>query len=155
MKYKRIMKTFTMHLQRSAKEVFPLLCPVREYEWIQPWQCSMVYTESGTAELDCIFKTNFPEDGPEDTWIVSRYEIPKIIEFVRVNHLRVIRYTIHCMGEEEKTSTWIWEQIITALSPEGNEFTQSLTDEAYITEMKMLEKMLNHFLETGKMLPLN
>ena len=34
--------------------VFPLLCPVREYEWLEDWTCEMVFSESGVAEEDCV-----------------------------------------------------------------------------------------------------
>ncbi len=81
----RSTKTYSMLLKGTPEQVFPLLCPVREYEWIDNWQCEVVYSDSGFAELDCVFKTRFPGDGPEDTWAVSRYEPPLLIEFVRVN----------------------------------------------------------------------
>src|SRR5512137_994788 len=90
----RITRSFKMLVAAAPSRVFPLLCPTREYDWIDTWKCRMVYSESGHAEPDCIFKTDFPTDGPEDTWVVSRYEPPLLIEFVRVNTLRAIRYTI-------------------------------------------------------------
>jgi hypothetical protein len=39
---KRIVKSYTMHLCAPPAEVFPLLCPVRETDWIEPWSCDMV-----------------------------------------------------------------------------------------------------------------
>jgi hypothetical protein len=54
--------------------VFPLLCPVREYEWIEPWSCDMVFSESGLAENNAVFRTHFPAQGGEETWVVCRYE---------------------------------------------------------------------------------
>jgi len=152
MKHNRTVKTYTMRLKGNPEQVFPLLCPVREYEWIQTWQCAMVYTDSEVAELDCIFKTSFPEDGPEDTWVVSRYEAPKAIEFIRVNALRVVRFSIQLEKEEAGSSQWKWEQTITGLNAKGNELVMALKDEVYASKMGMLEKMMNHFLETGTML---
>lgn len=38
----RIVKSYTMHLCAPPADVFPLLCPVREYEWIEPRSCDMV-----------------------------------------------------------------------------------------------------------------
>ncbi len=91
---KRTIKRHTMLLEGSPESIFPLLCPVRESEWIETWQCTMVYSDSGFAEQDCVFRTDFPQDGPRDTWVLSRYERPKLVEFVRVNGIRAIRYTI-------------------------------------------------------------
>ena len=141
-----------MNLDGRADDIFPLLCPVREYEWIQPWQCEMVYTDSGRAELDCVFKTNFPDDGPEDTWVVSRYEPPELLEFVRINPIRSIRYCINVIQQDDGSTQAIWKQVITALNTDGDNFVTRLTDDAYYGEMKILQNMINHFLKTGEML---
>ena len=34
-KAERVVKSYTMHLGAPPAEVFPLLCPVRETEWIE------------------------------------------------------------------------------------------------------------------------
>jgi hypothetical protein len=39
----RVVKSYTMNLCAAPADVFPLLCPVREYEWIEPWCCDMVF----------------------------------------------------------------------------------------------------------------
>ena len=41
----------------SPERVFPLLCPVREADWIPGWRYKLIYSESGVAELGCIFAT--------------------------------------------------------------------------------------------------
>jgi hypothetical protein len=141
-----------MILRAAPHVVFPLLCPVREYDWIQPWRCEMLYTDSGMAELDCVFTTQFPDDGPVDTWVVSKYEPPACIEFVRINPLRSIRYCIVLTPEPDGTTRAVWSQVTTGLNPEGNALVEGLTDSDYHQEMTMLQKMLDHYLETGEML---
>ncbi|MBE0584104.1 MAG: hypothetical protein IH612_10145 [Desulfofustis sp.] len=141
-----------MDLAGRPDDVFPLLCPVREHEWIQPWQCEMVYTDSGRAELDCVFKTWFSDDGPEDTWVVSRYIPPKHIEFVRINTIRSIRYCIDIIHQDDGSTQALWEQVITGLNSAGDDFVAGFTDEKYYNEMMVLQNMLNHFLKTGEML---
>ncbi len=39
----RVVKSDTMNLCAAPADLFPLLCPVREYEWIEPWSCDMAY----------------------------------------------------------------------------------------------------------------
>ena len=66
MNHRRIVLAHTMRLKGNPEKVFPLLCPVREYEWVEPWRCDLVYTDSGVAELDCIFRNgngNRPSPG--------------------------------------------------------------------------------------------
>jgi hypothetical protein len=151
-KRNRTIRSYTMNIDGSPDDVFPLLCPVREYDWIQPWHCEMVYTDSGVAESDCVFKTDFPDDGPEDTWVVSKYEPPKCIEFIRINSLRSIRYSIDLIQQENGSTQAKWKQIVTGLNSEGDIFVAGLIDEAYHGKMKTLQNMINHYLKTGEML---
>lgn len=148
----RAMRSAKMHLAAGPGRVFPLLCPTREYDWIETWKCRMVYSESGRAEPDCIFTTDFPTDGPQDTWVVSRYEPPLLIEFVRVNPLRAMRYTIRLRETAPGQTEAEWRQVVTGLSDEGNSFVQGLDEAAFQKRMGEIETMLNHYLSTGRML---
>jgi hypothetical protein len=60
---KRQFHEYTGFISATPERVFPLLCPVREYEWLDSWHCRMVYSESGVAEDNCIFETDLKE-GP-------------------------------------------------------------------------------------------
>jgi hypothetical protein len=66
--------------------VFPLLCPVLEYDWVPGWECRLIYTESGVAEPRCVFQTDRPGAGGVDTWVVSHYQPAERIAFVRVEN---------------------------------------------------------------------
>lgn len=148
----RTVLSHTLHAAGTPDAVFPLLCPVREYEWIEGWDCGLVFSGSGKAELDGVFRTAFPQDGPEDTWVVSRYEPPRAIEFIRVNALRVIHYTIHLAGTEDGRSAWTWSQTLTGLSDEGDALVAAADAAAFAAKIVTLEHKLNHFLATGTML---
>lgn len=147
----RDFKRCTQRLVGTPERVFPLLCPVREYEWLEDWHCDLVYTESGVAELDCIFTTEFPGEGGPETWVVSDYVPNRRIEFVRFNALRTIRYTIALAPDGEGTKA-VWEQVITGLNEAGNEWVRGYADEKFEGIIHRLEKQINHFLTTGSML---
>jgi len=147
----RKIKSYTMHFNWSPEEIFPLLCPVVEYDWIEHWECEMIYTDSGVAELDCIFKTTHAEDTPE-TWVVCKYDPPNCIEFVRVSSIKAIRYTIELMQQDDGSTKVIWRQVITGLNDEGDKFVANYTDDNYNDMMSLLQRMINHYLETGEML---
>jgi hypothetical protein len=147
----RTAKTCTQHLLAPPDRVFPLLCPTREYDWIEPWKCRLVHCESGVAELDCVFVTNFPNEG-EDVWVVSVYRPNTEIQFVRFNGLRVIRYTITLTDNGDGTTAAEWKQILTGLSDEGNRQVEGLTDDVFRQKIQGLERRLNHYLATGEML---
>ena len=148
----RTIKSYAMRLNSVPNVIFPLLCPVREYDWIETWRCEMIYTKSGFAELDCVFKTKFPNEDAEETWVVSKYEYPHEIEFVRVNSFRSIRYSIKLVSLDSGLTQATWQQIITGLNNAGDNFVADYKDEAYENLMKKLENMINHFLNTGEML---
>jgi hypothetical protein len=155
MNHKRTVKKHTILLHGKPEALFPLLCPVREYEWIEPWKCDMIYSDSGFAEQDCIFQTDFPHDGPKDTWVLCRYEKPMLLEFVRVNEIRAIRYTISLRQTGEGKTESEWQQVITGLNEEGDRLVEGLSDEEFKHRMQMLQQMLNHYLSTGQMLKLS
>nr|WP_319776157.1 hypothetical protein [uncultured Sphaerochaeta sp.] len=150
-KNNRITRNYTQFLNGSPQEVFPLLCPVREYDWIEYWQCDIVYSESGYAEMDCIFKTNFSDDGTEDIWIVITYEANEKIELIVTNSNRVIRYSITLVSDNNGRTIAEWKQVITALNQKGEEFINEMTEEKYREEKKKLEEIFNHYLTTKTM----
>lgn len=128
----------------APEKVFPLLCPEREYEWIPTWDCEIVYTESGVAEHDCIFTTQFPGDVKE-TWYVDRYEPNSIIQFIKISDRMATRYTI-TLKECEGGTELVWAQTLTALNEKGNELLENFSDEAFFNRIGNLEKLLKSYL---------
>jgi hypothetical protein len=138
-------------LNSTPDRIFPLLCPKREYEWIETWKCDMIFSKSGYAEQDCVFSTEFPGDVKE-MWIVDKYEKDKMIQFIKFSESRIIRYCISLTDNNNGTTTAKWEQTITSLNNEGNLYIENYSSADFYKKIKSLEKMLNHYLETGKML---
>ena len=55
-KPRRIKHSFTQSIKGTPEQVFPLLCPVRETDWIPGWTTDWVISNSGLAEQNCIFQ---------------------------------------------------------------------------------------------------
>jgi Polyketide cyclase / dehydrase and lipid transport len=142
----------TQHVDAAPEAVFPLLCPVRELDWIPAWECEVIFTESGLAEEGCVFQTDTPDGGGLDTWVVSRYEPPRRISFVRVNRLRTLRYDIRLEPGGDGSTTLCWEQEITALNDDGDRHVASLRPEDFATMVATGERLLEHYLKTGEAL---
>lgn len=153
-KAKRITRQYTQRFHAAPDKVFPLLCPTREYEWIEPWKCELLHSASGYAEQDCVFRTRMPGESSDDVWVISPYEPNSRIEFVRVNGQRVMSYSIILTTNDDGTTTAHNTQVLTALNAEGNQLLNAASDASFVFEMKMGETMLNHYLTTGKMMPL-
>ena len=133
----RVIKTCTQHLLVPPDKVFPLLCPTLEYDWIEPGKCRMVRSESGFAELDCIFVTEFPNEGKE-MWIVSVYRPNEEIQFVRSHCRQVIPTRITLNDNGNGTTTAEWTHLFTGLNEDGNRCVASVTDEGY--RQRILER---------------
>jgi Polyketide cyclase / dehydrase and lipid transport len=73
-------KSFTLPV--SPEAIFPLLCPVREYEWIPGWDCEMVFSKSGVAEKGAVFATKVRPFG-RMLWTCTAYDPPRRIEYLR------------------------------------------------------------------------
>ncbi len=141
----------TQHVDAEPQAIFPLLCPVREFDWIPVWDCEIVYTESGVAEEGCVFQTESGDAGT-DTWVISHHQPPERISFIRVNRLRAIRYDITLEPGDDGSTTLRWEQEITALNEEGDRHVAAQRQEEFAATIAEAERMLAHYLETGEAL---
>jgi len=150
----RFTREIELRIAASPQRVFPLLCPVREYDWIAPWQCRMRYTESGVAENNCIFETDFPHNGGRETWVVSAYDQDRGIAFVRFTaEEKVVKLDIRLDATADGGTRLLWRKTFTGLSPAGNQIVASMAGD-FEAEAARIGKMLSHYLSTGKMLPL-
>ncbi|NBB92845.1 MAG: hypothetical protein GVY32_06740 [Gammaproteobacteria bacterium] len=130
----------------SPAAIFPLLCPVREYEWIPGWDCRMVYSESGLAEPGCVFQTDREADGGVDTWVISRHEPNRRIAFVRVNALRAMHYEIDLEALDTTSTRLTWRQTVTALNEAGNRHVAALEESDFLEMVARIETLLEEFL---------
>ncbi|BCS88611.1 hypothetical protein [Pseudodesulfovibrio sediminis] len=142
--------SMTMQLDHPAAIIWPLLCPVREYNWIEDWQCDLLHSISGVNELGCVFRTAFPTEGGPEVWLTSRFEPYEYLEFVRTNDQRIIHYTVQ-IKESHGSTTLLWTQHVTALNSDGHIYLED-KPQRFATQMKVLETMLDHYLKTGAML---
>ena len=143
--------SYTMEVSASASTVFPLLCPVREYDWIDGWKCEMIYSDSGVAEDGCVFKTSFPLLG-EETWMCTRYVLDQTIQYTRFSDNKIVRYDIDLIDTNDTKSSWLWIFSIVSLSEDGNNFIHNFNLESMCNKLKELNILLEHFVKTGQKL---
>jgi len=150
---RRTTRTYRQTINSTPEKVFPLLCPVREAEWLDGWQYAMIYSESGLIEEGAVFTT--PHKGEEDTvWIVTKHDPGKReIQFARFTHeSRTCVLRIAVTANTEHSSFVDISYIYTATAPAGNDFIDRLTEETFLKAVVTWEKSVNYFLETGKKL---
>lgn len=155
MKPRRVKHTYMQILSAPPATVFPLLCPVREMEWVRGWKPSLVISNSGVAEADGVFV--MPGKPSESIWVITQHEPEDFqLEMVKVTP----RHTVGKLeiSLEEYKGKYTKAQVAytyTSLGPAGDEFVKDLTEANYQAFMKHWESELNHFLKTGERLPEN
>jgi len=141
-----------MLVPATCEQVFPLLCPVREFEWLPYWNSQLLYSESGLAEADCVFKTDLPERG-EMIWVVTRYDPPRAIQYtVFKPDSHVWNLEILLTALEASQSRLTWRHTFTGLTAAGNDYLTNYTDEKHQLHLSRIERSLVHFLSTGRMI---
>jgi hypothetical protein len=148
---KRITHQFVQTNCASPEKVFPLLCPVREGEWVPGWQYRMVYSHSGIAENGCVFITP-NEDGSETTWVVTEYDPAAFrIAFAWINPGFVaaqLRIRL-CANSPQETAAHI-SYTYTGLSEKGDGEVQRYDATWFEHKMKHWEMAINHYLRSGR-----
>lgn len=150
----RIVKEGTFELNAEAKTVFPLLCPVKEDEWIDGWEdiCTMVYTDSGIAEEGCIFETDIPLEG-KSLWICSMYDAENTkIEYIKhIFGKAIIKWRTEVRDIEGGCSLMQSRYVATSLSKEGRKVVESLGNKGFTELMEGLQERINYFFAHGSM----
>ena len=112
-------------IQASPDRIFPLLCPVEEYKWIDKWECELVYSESGVVEDNCIFREEmsprlFGSRGPA-TWITTLHDPDNFRRhFLIITDELVRKAEISIEASGNGVSTVRWTSIATTLNENGN-----------------------------------
>jgi hypothetical protein len=156
-KSNRVVHEFTQTNPATPERVFPLLCPVRETDWLPGWEYQLIHSDSGVAELGCVFTTPNGDSKGNPTqrvWIATEYD-PKAFRIayvwfdsgVMVSHLE-IRLTA---AGSNSTHTHI-RRTYTTLSPEGNRELEKYDKAWFEVGMRRWENSINHYLTTGEKL---
>lgn len=151
-KRKRLILSEIYRFTRPCEDVFRLACPVKEDDWLPGWRekREIVYSESGIAELGCVFRTkNLPHLMGPATAVVNVYLPFEKLQYSVINGKIVYQIqwdfkTLEAGCEVLLTRTW------TALTLEAEEFLEEL---ARTGEKKAppLFSLMEYYLTTGTM----
>ncbi len=159
---KRIVMTYRGIIDCPPSRVFPLLCPVREEEWIDGWTKDMyrlVHSDSGFNEQYCVFQEHtlkpflLGEQGPT-TWVTTSYEPKQFrLEFVLVfGDLALLNRAVRLEAVDDNATACQWTDTVTFLK-------NGLTDEERENFegrlrgfSQFLGSILKSYCETGEML---
>ncbi len=153
---RHIVRSAATLLHAPATRVFPLLCPVREYDWIPEWRCEMIHSSTGVIGPDCVFRTQFPGQDTPEIWVVSTHDP----EHFRLGFVRVIPETcvtrmdirLEPLGSPEQDETRLTcVKALTCLGPSGEAVLDAHTEAFHAKWLDGLTTRLDHYLATGTM----
>jgi hypothetical protein len=151
-----LVRSYAQHIDAPPEAVFPLLCPVREGDWLEGWaeRCELIWSASGLAEPGCVFRTT--EDGrPETVWIITDHDPDRgLVVFARVTP-DLAASTLHIQVNEsvDGTSAVSIRYTVVPTSPEGAAYAAERYDRAdLLASVVWWERSMNHYLRTGQLL---
>jgi len=146
----RVTRSYVQKIHAPPGDVFPLLCPVRETEWVKGWNPIVVYSRCGVAEPDCVFLTG--EGEPESVWVVTKQDWEKYeLEIIRFTPwTTVVKISISLRQNDEAETDAEVTYTYTALSEAGKDFVNNYTESYYNEFMQYWEAAINAYLSSGE-----
>jgi hypothetical protein len=143
-------KTYKQINMGSPEMVFPLLCPVREKDWIDGWDYKMIFSKSGLIEKGCVFSTSH-HGSAETIWYVTDHDPSSHrIQFLRVTpNEEVVKIDITLSDNGNGTTTSLICYQYTGLTESKNQWIGQELDSEFEKNMVYWEKAINHFLQNG------
>lgn len=146
-RYLRKVNTLSEKLKATPEQIFPLLCPTREADWIPGWHPDLIYTNSGYAEENCVFRTEKNHLMSGGTWIFTDYKPNEYIKFVKVESNIIRHCKIDLVQNSDGTTKVTFKTISTALTLKGNKIIKNNKNHS---NSNPIFKLMNFYLEKGK-----
>ena len=146
----RVSNVWKGNFPATPDEVFPLLCPAREADWLPGWDAELIFSESGYAERGCVFRTDLSGSVGDGVWLFVTHDPPEKVEIVRFTNdiLFQIRASLEQVGEADTALTW--EYVLTGLTESGADRLDG-QEAALEAKAAKLGAALSHYLQTGEM----
>jgi hypothetical protein len=128
-------------------DIFPLLCPKREEEWIPGWECKVIFSNSGYNEENAIFLTDKPY-GTELYWHTMTYNFAsgKVDFLITASHLYAFRFTIDVYSPAPDKSILTFTQRFTSVSEGGISLIEQYRQEDFQARLQTLGELMSHHL---------
>ena len=140
--------SFTGTWKASPEEIFILLCPAREADWIPKWSAKIIYSSTGYAEDKCIFETSDVSAAGKGLWTFTTHEKNRLVEYVGFGSDTITHGSIPVTDNGDGTTSATWNITVTALTENGIEKVAKLPEGFQVNSP--VGKLIRHFLETGE-----
>lgn len=150
---KAIRRTFrhVATLPATPERVFPLLCPVREEEWIEGWRAEVVWSASGVVEPGAVFRTHV---GMGEVWITARHDpVALRVEYaIFGGGHATLKLDLALEPAGEGGARLEIGRAYTGIDWAGRRRVRALTPAWIERDDRRIVRQLEHYLRTGEML---
>lgn len=132
----------------KLEDVFPLLCPKREEEWIPDWKAETVYAPTGVAGEDAIFDVVSSSSGVRGLWAVTLYEPPHRVEYTSFGDDGTVM-RLKLLAESVPQGTRVaFVRTIVAVEPRGREKLARWSEKEFQETVERLRSLLETYLQS-------
>lgn len=145
--------SFTGTWKASPNEIFLLLDPAREADWIPTWSAKILYSSDGYGEDKVIFETPENSAAGEGLWTFTTYDKDHKVEYVGFSPDKVTHGSVTVIDNGNGTTSATWDITVTAITEEGAKKVAKLPKG--VIPNAPAEKLVKHFLDTGELADLS
>lgn len=152
-KFSRIQREHSIKIHAPIKNVFSVLCLVRESEWLPTFSSEIVFSNSGFTELDSIFFTHSDEKDPI-VWIIPAYNHYDFIEMIYIQpNIKTVIIKLYLSELTSENTQLRVHYIYTALSEIGNKEIEQIKEKNFIENINSWQLCLNYYFKNGSIIP--
>jgi hypothetical protein len=141
----QVIHDYVQTIKATPEVVFPLLCPVREAEWLPGWEARMVHSRSGVAEPGCVFAT--AHDLGETVWFMAEHVPASRVRFVRFEPDGVlVDIDLKLVADGPLHTSVQVRYAFTATRGSADAAVRARTGAAWQAMMQRWERQMNRFL---------
>jgi hypothetical protein len=149
---RRLTRSFVQTIEADPIEVFPLLCPEREKEWLPGWDARMIHSTSGVAEHGAVFESR--HEAGKTIWIVTDYDSPRKIAFARWQPDGLVVHIEICLGRHHGGGTAVCISYThTAINASGEIALAKLDNDSWLRSMASWQESMNKWLRQHRDAP--
>jgi hypothetical protein len=138
-------------IHARPERIFPLLCPIKENEWIDGWRAEVLHSKSGFAEDNALFRTRLRFG---ETWITTRYE-PQVfrVEYtIFAGGHAIVRLDLALDDLGDGTSRLRARRTYSGLDWLGRHQVEVTRREEIDAAQDLIARQLDHYVTTGTVL---
>lgn len=141
-------RTASFEVGFSMGEIFPLLCPKLEEEWIPGWKCEVLHSQSGFNETGAVFKTVQPF-GTELIWYTNVYDMVKgHVEFTLLSPDTVVfNFKIRVQPVQNNKCMLTFIHRFLSIGPKGNNLIETYRKEDFPARLNDLGRLMTIYLK--------